>query len=60
VAPLLAIVAGAALYALGLPPLDFALAGWVALVPLLLGVRGRDPRSAFVFGALYGCACAQP
>jgi len=58
VAPLLAVVAGAALYALGLPPFDFAVAGWVALVPLLLGVRGRDPRSAFVFGALYGCACA--
>ena len=51
-AALLAVFTGAALYALGLPPFDFAVAGWVALVPLLLGVRGRDPRNAFVFGAL--------
>ena len=56
-ASLFAILTGAALYALGLPPFDVALAGWVALVPLLLGIRGRDPRRAFVFGALYGYAC---
>src|SRR5207247_11427707 len=41
-----AVLLGAALYALSLPPWDWACLGWVALVPLLLIVRGRRPRRA--------------
>src|SRR5262249_36043623 len=39
------------------PPFALALAAWLALVPLLVAVRGRDPRWAFPFGAAYGYAC---
>jgi apolipoprotein N-acyltransferase len=51
-----AVVAGAGLYALALPPTDLAPLAWLALVPLLLAVRGRPAREAFGWGLLYGCA----
>lgn len=49
-----AVVAGAGLYILALPPYDYAVLGWVALVPLLLVVRDRAPAPAFALGLLYG------
>lgn len=51
------VLAGAALYALALPPFDYASCGWVVLVPLLLAIRDRSPRWALGYGALYGSAC---
>ena len=54
----LAVILGAGLYALSFPPFDEAACAWIALVPLLLAVRDRTPRSAFMFGLLYGVACA--
>ncbi len=57
-ARVLALVAGAALYALALPPFDVAAFGWLALVPLLLAVRGRRPQWALGYGVLYGYACS--
>ena len=53
-----ALIVGAALYGLAFPPHDWAMLGWIALVPLLLAVRGRSTRWAFGFGVLYGYACA--
>src|ERR671930_488048 len=53
-----ALVAGAILYGLAFPPYDWAIFGWVALVPLLLAVRRRPVRWAFGFGVLYGYGCA--
>ena len=53
-----AVLAGAGLYALALPPFDLAFLGWFTLVPLLLVVRGRSVGSAFAYGLLYGCAGA--
>ena len=53
-----AVLLGAALYALSLPPWDWEWLGWVALVPLLLVVRGRPPLWALGYGALYGYACS--
>src|SRR5438128_9371089 len=50
----LAMVAGAAAYALALPPFDHAALAWVTLVPLLLVVRTVPPRRAFAWGALDG------
>lgn len=49
---------GGALYGLAFPPYDLGSCAWLALVPLLRAVRGRRPSSAFVYGALYGYACA--
>jgi apolipoprotein N-acyltransferase len=57
-APALALVLGAGLYAISFPPFDVATLGWIALVPLLVVIRHRDPRGAFAFGLLYGAACA--
>lgn len=51
---LLAVFAGAAAYALALPPFDIACLGWVALVPLLLVVRDLSVSRAFLWGALAG------
>jgi apolipoprotein N-acyltransferase len=51
---LLAVAAGAGLYALALPPFDLAALAWVTLVPLLLVVRGRRAMHAFGYGAAYG------
>jgi len=53
-----AVLLGAALYALSLPPWDWACLGWVALVPLLLIVREEPAPWAFRYGMLYGVACA--
>jgi apolipoprotein N-acyltransferase len=53
----LAVLAGAVLYTLALPPFDFAACGWLVIVPLLLLVRGRTPRNAFWVSLLFGCAC---
>lgn len=52
-----AVLLGAALYALALPPWDWACLGWVALVPLLVVVRPLPVGQAFTYGVLYGCAC---
>jgi apolipoprotein N-acyltransferase len=54
---IVAAAAGAALYALALPPFDWAVAGWVALLPLLLAIRGLPTPRAFACGAVYGCVC---
>lgn len=53
-----ALCIGAALYALAFPPFDHAWSAWLALVPLLLAVRGLRSRGAFLYGAAYGLACA--
>ena len=53
-----ALIVGGTLYGLAFPPHDWAMLGWIALVPLLLAVRGRSARWAFGFGVLYGYACA--
>ncbi len=52
-----AIVVGAALYALALPPWDVECLAWLALVPLLLVARVLPARRAFAYGVVYGCAC---
>ena len=52
-----AILVGAALYALALPPWDVECLAWLALVPLLLVARALPARRAFAFGLVYGCAC---
>src|SRR5262245_45069588 len=49
---------GGVLYGLAFPPYDLGTFAWFALVPLLREVRGRRPSSAFVYGVLYGYACA--
>ena len=49
---------GGILYGLAFPPYDLGTCAWFALVPLLRVVRGRRPASAFVYGILYGYACA--
>ncbi len=51
-----AVLLGAAAYALALPPVDLAGCGWIALVPLLLAVRGQSLRRALLWGALAGFA----
>jgi apolipoprotein N-acyltransferase len=51
-----AVVAGGILYALALPPLDWAACGWLTLVPLLWVVRRESTASAFRYGVLYGYA----
>ncbi len=50
--------AGGLLYGLAFPPYDLARFAWVALVPLLLVVRGRCGAGAFLVGTAYGAACA--
>ena len=51
-----AILLGAVLNALALPPFDWSACGWFALVPLLLVVRGQPTASAFAYGVLGGYA----
>lgn len=51
-----AVVGGAALYALALPPWDWSCLAWVALVPLLLALQGVSVRAGFGYGVLYGSA----
>ncbi len=50
-----AVLLGAALYALALPPWNYAALAWVTLVPLLLAIRGRSVWTGLCFGLLYGC-----
>jgi len=50
----LAIAGGAALYALALPRFDLWPFAWLALVPLILVVRGRAAGAAVGYGALAG------
>ena len=50
------VLVGAGCYWLAFAPVDCALAGWLALVPVLLAVRGESPRRAFLYGALFGFA----
>jgi apolipoprotein N-acyltransferase len=58
VRPIAALIAGPALYALALPPYDWSVLGWVALVPLFLVVRDRQAGWAFRYGMIYGAVCA--
>jgi apolipoprotein N-acyltransferase len=53
-----AVLAGGILYALALPPWDWAVCGWLTLVPLLWAIRGQSVGSAFRLGLLYGYAAA--
>jgi apolipoprotein N-acyltransferase len=55
---LLAVTSGAILYGLAFPPYDLAGLAWLALVPLLLIVRGRSTFEAFLTGLAYGFACS--
>jgi len=49
-----AVLLGGILYALALPPFDWAVCGWLTLVPVLWAIRGESPASAFRYGVLYG------
>jgi len=51
-----AVIFGAGLFALALPPFDHAALAWLTLVPLLWAVRGRSALSGLGYGILYGCA----
>lgn len=51
-----AVVGGAILYALSLPPFDWSVCAWLTLIPLLWVVRGVPTASAFRYGVLYGYA----
>jgi apolipoprotein N-acyltransferase len=53
---MVAVVLGAGLFALALPPFDHAALAWLTLVPLLLAVRGRPVLSGLGYGILYGSA----
>jgi apolipoprotein N-acyltransferase len=53
---MVAVVLGAGLFALALPPFDHAALAWLTLVPLLLAVRGRPMLSGLGYGILYGSA----
>ena len=55
---LLAVASGGILYGLAFPPHDRATLAWVALVPLLLVVRGRSPLQAYLCGMAYGFVCS--
>ena len=52
----LACLAGAAIYALALPPFGWSMLAWTSLVPVLLAVRGRRPLAAYAYGLLFGTA----
>ena len=51
-----AVLLGAALYALALPPWDWEWLRWVALVPLLVALQGVSVRAGFAYGVLFGSA----
>ena len=51
-----AVLLGAIFYALALPPFDWSVFGWFALVPLILVVREQPTASAFWYGVLGGYA----
>ena len=50
------LVGSALLLALAFPRTDWEVAGWFALVPLLVTAIGTPPRVAFGWGWLYGLA----
>lgn len=50
----LLLLAGAALYALALPPFDLEPGAWLALVPLVLLAEHASPRRAALLGAVAG------
>ena len=50
----IAVVLGAIVGALALPPFDWPAFAWLALAPLLLAVRGQPTGDAFRYGALAG------
>jgi apolipoprotein N-acyltransferase len=50
-----AVFVGAVLHALALPPVDLSVAAWLALIPLLLVLRGSSASRGFALGVLYGC-----
>ena len=52
----LTLISGA-LLALSLPPFDFELLGWFALVPLLVAARGQRTLVAMGMGILTGVVC---
>ena len=51
---LAAVLAGGVLYAVALPPLDWAWCAWLTLVPVLWAIRGESLGTAFRYGVLYG------
>ena len=51
---LLSAFASGGLLVLGFPRFDFYPLAWIALVPLLIAVRGKNPRTAFFLGLLTG------
>lgn len=53
-ADIAALVLGAALYTLASPPFDWSLAGWFALAPLFLVLRGKASRTGALYGAVFG------
>src|SRR5690242_4644249 len=53
-----AVILGGILYALALPPFDWATCGWLTLVPLLWAIRRESVGSALRLGLLYGYAAA--
>ncbi len=52
----LGVLLGCLLYALAVPPVDCGAVAWLALVPVLLAVRGQSAVSAFSYGCLFGYA----
>ncbi|HXJ37477.1 MAG TPA: apolipoprotein N-acyltransferase [Candidatus Eisenbacteria bacterium] len=52
----LGVLLGGLLYALAVPPVDCGAFAWLALVPVLLAVRGQAAVSAFSYGCLFGYA----
>ena len=58
-ANLLRLLAGALsglLWAASYPPIDLSVLAWVALIPLLVALRGASPRVAFATGVATWCA----
>ena len=51
-------IGGGLLYGLALPPWDYDVCSWVALVPLLVATDRADGRQAFIDGALGGIAAS--
>jgi apolipoprotein N-acyltransferase len=51
---LLLLALSAGLYTVAAPPYTWSSAGWFALAPLFLALRGKTPRGALFLGFLYG------
>lgn len=54
--PLVQILASALLLRFAVPPNGIAPAAWIALVPVLLAIRGRSPGKAALIGFAFGLA----